>query len=172
MMVVYQLFRSYNDGIIGHAYKALEFPSKINKYYSELQTYEKEYNEYYSEEGFSVSSAKMYDEYMIEKLSTALDINIGNNDKKSYHLHLAKTALFGCITFLVFCMIPFISNVTKGEKPPQKIEITNILLNQLNKHVMSEKPKEPPKPPNPPPLREIKEDKRPTPPPQPRPSQK
>lgn len=162
VVVVYCLFKSYNDCLKGHTYKAIEFPITLNSYYNGLNEYKEnliEFNELFDSE-------LAYENYIYDHTSTILDHNIGINDKKSFYIHLAKKWLFVCIISLLLSFIPFMYNKMKSESHPAKIEITN-----LNQNIMSGEPVRP-TPPPPPPPREIKEDKRPTPPPTPKPSPK
>lgn len=173
LYVLYQLFRAYNDGFNGYTYQALPYPTVMNEYYQSLATFLEEHNDDKNLQDID----QLYDNQLHEMISGYLNVNIGNNDKKSYHIHTAKTNLLRCIIFLILSIIPFsfVYIHHKNNAGPQEVIIKNIEPLHSTKHIFKTIPdmsKQQIKPPPPPPPRLVKEGKEPTPPPPPKTRQK
>jgi len=159
LIVVYWLFKSYNDCLKGYTYKQIEFPINLNAYFKSLEEYANELEMKYNEK-YSVQDN--FDTFLLNHISKILDHNIAVNDKKSFSIHLAKKWLLICLSFLFLSFLPFMFIKMNTKDEPTKIEITNSNYNIMSQEKIQRPPE--PKPPQP---REIKEDKRPTPPPTP-----
>lgn len=125
IIVVYFLFKSYNNLFHTYEYKAMPFPTELNIHYENLAVYVNE-NKGLLDDSITVNS--LYDNQLIDMLSEYLNRNIENNDRKSSYLHIAKKYLLVCIISVIFCAVPFtIQFVLKKEiEQINKIE-TNTL---------------------------------------------
>lgn len=168
LYVLFHLFLAYNNGFKGYTYQAIPYPTVINEQFETLTTFAEDNKD--ALEGDTAED--LFEVQFHEMLSGYLNVNIENNDKKSFHIHTAKTNLLRCIIFLILSFVPFSVSYFQHKqqlKAPEEIIIKNLgelkTFNQNN--TMSEKPVKP-TPPPPPPPRLVKEGKEPTPPPPPR----
>lgn len=123
LLVVYNLFMSYNKLFKGYEYDGLPFATQLDEQYKGLVDY---YNKYKGQLNQNTTIDSLYEEQLIEMLSEYINTNVDNNDKKSEYLHVAKQFLFGCIMSIIICAIPFVINFLEYKDNPNKIKIENI----------------------------------------------
>jgi hypothetical protein len=159
ILVVYNLFMSYNKLFKGYEYKGLPYPNELSEQYKNLESYVEENK---SELDKETTADSIYEEQLEGMFNEYLNRNINNNDTKSKYLHDAKKYLLVCIISTLICSIPFTINFieNKNTEKTHKINIENIT--DLKTNIMAKKPTPPPPPP--PPARLIKEGNQPTPP--------
>lgn len=113
LMVVFNLFCSYNKLFTGYEYKGLPYPTVLNKQYSDLETFVIENKAELDEDD---TAQNIYESQLIDMLSEDLNRNIANNDTKSAYLHTAKQYLLGCIIAVLLSSVPFMVNYIKNGK--------------------------------------------------------
>ena len=125
IIVVYFLFRSYNNLFHNYEYKAIPFPTELNEQYEGLETYVNENRELLED---NITADTLYEKQIAEMLSEYLNRNIENNDRKSWYLHLAKKFLLVCIISVILCAVPFTIHfcLNKEVEQIQKVEINNL----------------------------------------------
>lgn len=125
IIVVYFLFKSYNNLFNSFEYKGIPFPTVLNEQYENLEKYVSENKELLDD---SITVDTLYEKQLGEMLSEYLNRNIENNDRKSWYLHLAKKFLLGCIISVILCAIPFTIHfcLNKEIEKVQKVEISNL----------------------------------------------
>jgi len=125
IVVVYFLFKSYNNLFNCYEYKGIPFPTVLNEQYENLEKYVSANRELLDKE---TSVDTLYENQLVEMLSEYLNRNIENNDRKSWYLHLAKKFLLGCIISVILCAIPFTIHfcLNKEVDKVQKVEINNL----------------------------------------------
>lgn len=132
-LVVFYLFKSYDNLFKTYEYKAIPYPSDLNDQYKKLEKYVEENKDLLDAK---VNVDTLYEEQLIDMFSEYLNRNIENNDKKSKNLHIAKKLLLLCIISSFLCAIPFIFHFVsiKEIEKVQKVEIENItgLKGKLN----------------------------------------
>ncbi|MCA1919877.1 MAG: hypothetical protein LDL38_10795 [Flavobacterium piscis] len=136
IIVVYFLFRSYNNLFKNYEYKAIPFPTELDKQYERLENYINENRELLDT---NITVDKLYEKQLAEMLSEYLNRNIENNDRKSWYLHLAKKFLLACIISVILCAIPFTIHFCSNKEVEQiqRVEINNLptipdKINNLN----------------------------------------
>ena len=124
LVVIYNLFISYNKLLKGYEYQALPFPSQLNEQYENL---EKWYEENKDQLETSDTVDSIYENQLIEMFTDYLEINISNNDTKAKHLFIAKKTLLITIIIVVISAIPYTLNkiLTKSDDKIHKVEIQN-----------------------------------------------
>jgi len=113
LLVVFNLFRSYNNLFKGYEYKGLPYPTTLNEQYEIL---EKFVNDNKKELDSDDTAQSFYESQLIEMLSDDLNRNISNNDIKSRYLHIAKKYLLGCIIAVIISAAPFMAHYIQNGK--------------------------------------------------------
>ncbi len=135
-IVVYFLFKSYNNLFNNYEYKAIPFPTELNEQYEKLEAYVIKNKELLDDK---TTANSLYEKQFLLMISEYLNRNIENNDTKSWYLHLAKKFLLVCIISIILCAIPFTIHywLNKEIENIQKVEIINlpkksIIINNLD----------------------------------------
>jgi len=125
VLVVFFLFKSYNNLFHSFTYKGIPYPTELNEQYKNLEKYVEENKGLLDK---NITADTLYENQLNEMLSEYLNQNIENNDKKSWHLHVAKKFLLGCIVFAILSSIPFIIHFSSNKEVEkiQKVEVKNI----------------------------------------------
>lgn len=132
LLVVYNLFMSYNNLFKGYEYEGLPYASQLDTHYKSLKVYAEENSEILDDD---VTKDTIFEGQLIEMISLNIDTNVRNNDLKSEYLHRAKQFLFFCIISSFICTIPFIFNYQKHNEKVYKIQIEN--LDKINNKIES-----------------------------------
>jgi len=125
IIVIYNLFGSYNNFFKGYTYQAIPYPTLLEKHYENLETfYEKNKNELDDD----TTAETLYKEQFQDMLSGYLNENINNNDLKASFLFVAKKYLIWCFILVLLSCFPFSYNYQKHNNTEKinKIEISNI----------------------------------------------
>ncbi|MBL7136450.1 MAG: hypothetical protein ISS81_07660 [Candidatus Marinimicrobia bacterium] len=123
LLVVFNLFRSYNKLFKGYEYDGLPFATQLDEQYKGLETYVEQYRDLLDKD---ITPDSLYEEQLIAMLSEYINTNVDNNDTKSEYLHIAKQFLFGCIISIIICTIPFIINFLEHKDKIHKVQLENI----------------------------------------------
>lgn len=135
VIVVINLFLSYNNLFKGYEYKGIPYPTILNNQYEGLEKFVEEQKDELDEK---TSADSLFEQQFHEMLSEYLNRNIGNNDKKSSYLHVAKKYLLLCFIFTACSSIPFSINYFNYNdiEKVKSIEIKNLeKLNDLFKEI-------------------------------------
>jgi cbb3-type cytochrome oxidase subunit 3 len=124
-ITICRLIRTYHIFNKGRQYKYLPFSQLLNDYYANLG----DYYEKVESDG-EIRQNKLdndYEDYLIRNLVECNKTNAELNDKKLYHLFLAKQSLIISILTVFICLFPYGYNYflysEKGK--PTKIQIKN-----------------------------------------------
>nr|WP_321237642.1 hypothetical protein [uncultured Psychroserpens sp.] len=133
IIVVINIFGSYNNFFKGYTYKGIPYPTELDKYHKKLEEFVKSEREVLADE---VTADSLYEEQFQNMLSEYLNVNINNNDIKAAFLFRAKKYLIWCFILVIISCIPFAYNFHKFSKSENitKTEIVNIeeIKNLLN----------------------------------------
>jgi hypothetical protein len=130
LCVVFYLFKSYNNLFVGYKYKALPLPTDLEIQYKK---YEKYVEDYKASLNNSVSADSLYESELIQTLSTAVTVNITNNDTKAARLYNSKKHLLICLIFVIFSLIPFVFNYIHNNKAHSAQEVIIKNFNDLKR---------------------------------------
>jgi hypothetical protein len=113
LLVVFNLFCSYNNLFKGYEYKGLPYPTILNEQYENLEKFVSENKDELDSDD---TAQNFYESQLIEMLSDDLNRNLANNDIKSRYLHIAKKYLLGCIIAVIVSAVPFMVNYIQNGK--------------------------------------------------------
>jgi hypothetical protein len=120
LFVVFHLFKSYNNLFAGYKYGALPLPTDLELQYKKYEKYVQDYKASLSN---SITADSLYEAELIKSLTTAVTINISNNDLKAARLYNSKKHLFICLIFVIFSLIPFVFNYIHSNKSHSAQEV-------------------------------------------------
>lgn len=125
IIVVYNLFGSYNNFFKGYTYQAIPYPTLLETHYEELEQF---YEENKNELDNDTTPETLYKEQFQDMLSGYLNVNINNNDLKASYLFIAKKYLIWCFILVLLSCFPFSYNYQKYNNTEKinKIEISNV----------------------------------------------
>jgi hypothetical protein len=95
---IFYLVRSYNNLFRGFAYRNLGLSVQIRKYENDLQVYNQKVDE---------GEKVMFENIIIDKLTSLIDDHILYNDKRGNDLYAAKAFLIICIILTVINFMNF-----------------------------------------------------------------
>ncbi|MGI0106541.1 hypothetical protein [Salinimicrobium sp. WS361] len=125
IVVVYNLFGSYNNFFKGYTYQALPYPTILEKHYADLELFCEENKDELDE---NTTPETLYKDQFQDMLSGYLNVNINNNDLKASFLFTAKKYLIWCFILVLLSCFPFSYNYQKHNNTEKinKIEISNL----------------------------------------------
>lgn len=125
VIVVYNLFGSYNNFFKGYTYQAIPYPTILEKHYEDLELFCEENKDELDE---NTTPETLYKDQLKDMLSGYLNNNINNNDLKSSFLFTAKKYLIWCFILVLLSCFPFSYNYQKHNNTEKinKIRISNL----------------------------------------------
>lgn len=136
ILVVFYLFKSYNN-FTGHfEYKMLTYPTILNKHFENLQKYVVENKQLLDTE---TTAETLYEKDLYEMLSEYLNRNIDNNNRKTKFLYKAKKFLLYSVISVFLCAIPFYFNQTLNKKNIKPQQINTSVSDSCNTNQVTSK---------------------------------
>ncbi|MBN9350348.1 MAG: hypothetical protein J0H55_06655 [Chitinophagaceae bacterium] len=129
IIVIYYLFKSYNNLFKSYEYKELPFPKQLNDHYKELENYVIEYkNELEPDQNADSLYAQQFQEILIN----CLDRSIRNNDTKNKFLFLSRKFLLINIILVILTSVPFSIHFVKHKANNNFANVTVLKHNVPN----------------------------------------